>query len=80
MLDDDGATKFQGEFIASIGHDFYLVQLFSWMDGSATTQHVVRLSEVASDRYRIFDNVEDMRTYYEIKGRHQDEAIRKRRK
>jgi hypothetical protein len=83
-VDDDGATCWQGEVIADLGGGYFLVQLFSWLMGEDSTQHVLQMNEFATKtlkgepRYRFFDNIERANEYMELRGYKRDEHIRKK--
>ena len=40
-VNQDGKIEWQGEVITKIGTEHYLVQLFSWLDGSITNEKLV---------------------------------------
>jgi len=68
--------------IAQLGDGYFLVELFEWFAGSATTQHILHIGALASKlpdggpRYRFFENMEDAGRYMDIYTSRRDEDIR----
>jgi len=67
--------------MADLGAGYYLVQLFDWFVGDASTQHVMPISEFASKtpegkpRFRFFDSLKDANDYMDTWGRTRDKRI-----
>lgn len=61
---ETGATFNQGCVLAYLGDGYYLVQLFSWVDGAPTTQHIFNVSAMLPAVFRFFSCKQDMTAYY----------------
>jgi hypothetical protein len=85
-IEDNGSTCWQGSVIADLGDGYFLVQLYSWIIGESSTQHILHISEMAeltpnkARRFRFFDSLEDANTYMDTTAHYRDEAIRSQKK
>src|SRR5262245_25060902 len=78
---DDFRTIWQGEVIASLGSDYFLVQLFEWFVGSNSTQHVISLTEFAEKhkngvpKFRFFTDMKEANNYLDAYANPRDARI-----
>ena len=47
----DGTVHWQGKILSEVHEHRYLVQLFSWLDGAATNQEIVKLDDMSDWRF-----------------------------
>jgi hypothetical protein len=57
----DGECYNQGRIISKVGSEAYLVQLFSWLTGYATTQEVRMVESMSSEKWRLYSDENDWR-------------------
>lgn len=65
-FDKKGETKWQGQVLQKDG-EYYIVQLYEWLTGSATIQKIVHISDMKD--YDFYSSAEDMRDYYDRKNK-----------
>jgi len=53
----------QGQVLGQIDESRYLVQLYSWLDGCATTQRIVDIKDMSF--WMFYNSDEEMRDYYD---------------
>lgn len=58
----------QGCVVAEPAPGVYLVELFSWMMGQSTVQHLVRLDRMIDEGWRFYDDADWMNDAYEHGG------------
>lgn len=62
-LGEDGKIEWQGSVLANPFQDWYLVQLFSWLDGNPNVQRLVRIEDMKS--WLFYEDTETMQYSYE---------------
>lgn len=74
-LHEDGGWNWQGLVIADCGDGYFLVQLFDWIAGHASTQHVLSLAAMTATHangvpvFQFFDNLDVANEFAERKGK-----------
>jgi hypothetical protein len=83
-LDEHNTTLWQVEIVdvfpsgsLEIG-DLALVRFYGWMTGHPTNDGLIPLREMATRKWKFFDNMECATDYFDNVARHRDEAIRSR--
>ena len=56
-IDENGEMMWQGKIEGSPSDSLYLIQLFSWLDGCATEQKMVKLEDMID--WLFYDNHDD---------------------
>lgn len=59
---DNGQIKWQGQVIKKLNNSRFIVQLYSWVGGHATTQKVISLSDVKD--WSFYNSDKEMRHAY----------------
>jgi hypothetical protein len=59
----DGEVNWQGHIVANPSSDWYIVELFSWMDGCPTVRRLIRIEEMRD--WLFYRDSEDMGHSYE---------------
>src|SRR5262245_46386459 len=78
---DNFKTEWQGEVIADLGQGYFMVQLFEWFVGGASTQHVLHLSDFSArhengvPRFRFFESMKVANSYMENTAHHRDALL-----
>lgn len=62
----------QGYILGELPNNWYLVQLFSWVVGEPTTQHLVQFQDMSL--WWFYDNSEDMNFQYEERYTQHDDC------
>ncbi len=67
-LRDDGTIEKQGVVVERVEEGYYLVEWFSWMDGSPNGRSLFYLA--AMQHWRFYATGDEMREAYYKEGRH----------
>jgi len=62
-FDDDGQVGYQGQVLSSVCDGYYLLQLFSWIDGGPSRIITKHISEMSA--FCFYENAGEMREEYE---------------
>jgi hypothetical protein len=80
-VNEHGQTRWQGVFLADCGNGFVLVQLFDWVAGFPSSQHLIAIADIAKMHdggwpvFRIFDTLEIANSYVETTARGRDRHV-----
>ena len=61
----NGKIVWQGQVLSKESNNTFLVQLYSWIDGMPTNQHLVFLSEMKN--WRFYNSDKEMKEVYDQK-------------
>lgn len=67
--DGEGHIKWQGQVLESQGENIYLVQLYEWLVGRASTEEVVPRSQMVVERWVFYDTSDAMNYAYRFDTR-----------
>jgi hypothetical protein len=80
--DEQGCVQNQARILAivpsnSTAGDLALIQYLEWLMGEPSTQRLLPLTELASERWVFYENVEEMNDHYQRVDVHRNEHIRR---
>jgi hypothetical protein len=67
----DDKAEWQGQFVAPVGTDFYLAQLFDPATGAPAHMVVIPIDRIAAYRWALYSSAEEWRRDVEQRGRSQ---------
>ncbi len=67
----DDKAEWQGQFIAPVGTDFYLAQLFDPATSAPAQMVVIPVDRIAAYRWALYSSAEEWRRDVEQRGRSQ---------
>jgi hypothetical protein len=67
----DDKAEWQGQFVAPVGADFYLAQLFDPATGAPAQMVVIPVDRIAAYRWALYSSAEEWRRDVEQRGRSQ---------
>lgn len=74
--EETGGITWQGEVVSQLTPTAWLIEWFSWMDGSALPQTICTIEELStkfpdgSSVFRFYSTGEEMRDYWDTKGKY----------